>query len=149
MICADIIGERSRLSPDRTAVVEVATGARFTYRELNHCAAATARSWLYGLGLKYGDRIGILSGNRIEFLDTFFAAAKSGVILVPLGTRLTAAELTVIVSDCGLSALVYGVVQAGALPPLRRGHPRQLEHRGDEVDVRDRYRLPAGGDPRI
>jgi len=118
MICADIIGERSRLSPDRTAVVEVATGARFTYRELNQRAAATARSWLYGLGLKYGDRIGILSGNRIEFLDTFFAAAKSGVILVPLGTRLTAAELAVIAADCRLSALVYGAEHAETVREL-------------------------------
>ena len=108
MICADIIGERSRLSPDRTAVVDVTTGARLSYREMDHRAASCARAWLYGLGLKHGDRIGILSGNRLEFLDAFFAAAKSGVILVPLGTRLTAAELGVIVSDCKLSALVYG-----------------------------------------
>jgi len=108
VICADIIGERSRLSPDRIAVVDVATGVRLSYRELDHRAATCARAWLYGLGLKHGDRIGILSGNRLEFLDAFFAAAKSGVILVPLGTRLTAAELEVIVSDCKLSALMYG-----------------------------------------
>jgi fatty-acyl-CoA synthase len=108
VICADIIGERCRLSPDSTAVVEVVTGARLTYRDMNHRAAATARAWLYGLGLKQGDRLGILAGNRLEFLDAFFAAAKSGVILVPLGTRLTAAELAVIVSDCELSALIYG-----------------------------------------
>ena len=109
MICADIIGERSRLSPDRLAVVDVATGARLSYREMDRRAAACARVWLYELGLKPGDRIGVLSGNRLEFLDAFFAAAKSGIILVPLGTRLTAAELAVIVSDCGLSALMYGV----------------------------------------
>ncbi len=107
MICADIIGERSRLSPDRTAVVEVSSGARLSYREMNRRAACCARAWLYGLGLKHGDRIGILTGNRLEFLDAFFAAAKSGVILVPLGTRLTAAELATIVDDCELSALMY------------------------------------------
>lgn len=118
MICADIVGERSRLSPDKTAVVEVATGARVTYRELNQRAAATARSWLYGLGLKQGDRLGILSGNRLEFLDAFFAAAKSGVILVPLGTRLTAAELAVIVADCKLSGLVYGADHAATVREL-------------------------------
>jgi fatty-acyl-CoA synthase len=118
VICADIIGERCRLSPDRIAVVEVGTGERLTYREMNHRAAATARAWLYGLGLKYGDRIGILSGNRLEFLDAFFAAAKSGVVLVPLGTRLTAAELAVIASDCKLSALIYGAEHAGTVREL-------------------------------
>jgi fatty-acyl-CoA synthase len=118
MICADIIGERSRLSPDRTAVVEVATGTRLTYREMDRRAAACARAWLYGLGLKPGDRLGILSGNRLEFLDAFFAAAKSGVILVPLGTRLTAAELAVIISDCKLSALLYGAEYAETVREL-------------------------------
>ncbi len=118
MICADIIGERSRLSPDRLAVVDVATGARLSYREMDRRASACARAWLYGLGLKPGDRMGILSGNRLEFLDAFFAAAKSGVILVPLGTRLTAAELAVIVSDCNLSALMYGAEHAGTVGEL-------------------------------
>ena len=118
MICADIIGERSRLSPDRIAVVDVATGARLSYREMDHRAATCARTWLYGLGLKPGERIGILSGNRLEFLDAFFAAAKSGVILVPLGTRLTAAELAVIVSDCKLSALIYGAEHAETVREL-------------------------------
>jgi fatty-acyl-CoA synthase len=118
VICADIIGERSRLSPDRIAVVDVVTGARLSYREMDRRAAATARAWLYGLGLKHGDRIGILSVNRLEFLDAFFAAGKSGVILVPLGTRLTAGELAVIASDCELSALVYGAEHAETVRDL-------------------------------
>jgi len=118
VICADIVGERSRLSRDRTAVVEAGTGARLSYRELDRRAAATARAWLYGLDLKHGDRIGILADNRLEFLDAFFAAAKSGVILVPLGTRLTAAELAVIVADCKLSALVYGAEHAETVREL-------------------------------
>ena len=107
MICADIVGERSRLSPAQTAIVDVASGQRLTYREMDRRAATCARAWLYSLGLRRGDRLGILSGNRLEFLDAFSAAAKSGVILVPLGTRLTAAELAVIAADCRLSALVF------------------------------------------
>jgi len=137
VICADIIGERSRLSPDRIAVVDVATGARLSYREMDQRASACARAWLYELGLKPGDRLGILSGNRLEFLDAFFAAAKSGVILVPLGTRLTAAELAVIVSDCGLSALVYGAEHAETVRELTAevdvGRLVALDHEGDDL----------------
>jgi fatty-acyl-CoA synthase len=100
-------------------------------------ASACARAWLYGLGLKPGDRIGILSGNRLEFLDAFFAAAKSGVILVPLGTRLTAAELAVIVSDCGLSALVYGADHAETVRELTAnvdvGRLVALDGEGDDL----------------
>ncbi len=130
MITADIIGERSRVSPDTTAVVEVATGRRLTYREMNERAVAAAKAWIHGIGLAPGDRVGILSGNRLEFLDVFCAAGKCGVILVPLGTRLTASELAVIAADCGLSALLYdgehsntvtelcGLVEVGELVAL-------------------------------
>jgi fatty-acyl-CoA synthase len=134
VICADIIGERARLSPDRTALVDIATGARLSYRELDSRAATVARAWLYGLGLKHGDRLGILSANRVEFLEAFFAAGKSGVILVPLGTRLTAAELAVIVSDCELSALVYDTEHAETVREL-----------ADLVDVGRLVALDDGG----
>ena len=120
MICADILGERTRLSPDRTAVVDVASGARLSYREMDHRAATCARAWLYGLGLKPGERFGILSGNRLEFLDAFFAAAKCGIVLVPLGTRLTATELAVIAKDCGLSALIFGGEHSETVAELAR-----------------------------
>ena len=134
MICADILGERTRLSPERTAVVDVASGARQSYREMDHRAATCARAWLYSLGLKRGDRLGILSGNRLEFLDAFFAAAKCGVVLVPLGTRLTATELAVIAKDSRLSGLVYGGEHAETVAELARltGVGRLVALAGDE-----------------
>ena len=46
MICADILGERARLSPDNTALVEVASGDRFTYAELDRREVGCARMWL-------------------------------------------------------------------------------------------------------
>jgi fatty-acyl-CoA synthase len=134
VISGDILGERSRLSPNRTAVVEVATGRRLSYVEMDHRSATCARAWLYALGLKRGDRIGILCGNRLEVLDAFFAAGKSGVILVPLGTRLTAGELAEIVADCRLSALVYGAEHEDTVLELR-----------SRVDV-GRYIALDGGD---
>jgi fatty-acyl-CoA synthase len=88
MIHGDILGERARISPADAALVEVASGRRFTYRELDERATACAAAWRRTLGLEPGDRIALLSGNRVEFVDCFFAAAKSGVILVPLNSRL-------------------------------------------------------------
>lgn len=108
MLHGDVLGERARLTPDKTALVFAPTGQRFTYRELDDRAAGCARSWVAGLGLAKNDRVGILANNRVELLDAFFAAGKSGVILVPLGTRLTAHELAFIAQDSGLRALVYG-----------------------------------------
>jgi fatty-acyl-CoA synthase len=116
MLHGDVLGERARLTPEATALVFVPTGGRFTYRELDRRADACAAAWRDRLGLAKGDRVGILAHNRVEFLDNFFAAGKSGVVLVPLGTRLTAHELAFMVRDSGMRALVYD----GALAPVVR-----------------------------
>ena len=126
MICADVIGERARLSPDREALLEVATGRRFSYAELENRAVGCARMWLYGLGLRPGDRVGVLAGNRVEFLDAVFAAGKSGVVLVPLNTRLTPHELGFIARDAGLRALLYDDAHRATVRRLRPGV--EIEH---------------------
>jgi fatty-acyl-CoA synthase len=116
MLHGDVLGERARLTPERTALVFVPTGERFTYGQLDARAAAYASAWRNRLGLAKGERIGLLAHNRVEFLDNFFAAGKSGVIIVPLGTRLTAHELAYMVRDSGMRALVYD----GAFAPVVR-----------------------------
>jgi fatty-acyl-CoA synthase len=127
VIHADVLGERARLSPDRTALVFVPTGERFTYRALNARAERAASVLRDRLGLGKGERVGLLAHNRVEFVDFFFAAAKAGIVLVPLGTRLTPRELAFIAADSGLSALVYGgafhetVAALRAEAPLPRG----------------------------
>ena len=108
MISGDVLGERARLSPDKVALVEVATGRRFTYSELDARAKSAARTLTEGLGLKKGDRVALLAGNCVEFLDVFFACGKTGVVLVPLNTRQTAGELEGVVSDAEPKALIYG-----------------------------------------
>ena len=107
MLHGDLLGERARLIPNSLALVDVASSARLTYRQLDDRAAACASAWSESLGLAAGDRVALLAGNRVEFLDVFFAAGKSGVVLVPLGTRLTAPELAFIVQDCRPRALIY------------------------------------------
>ena len=107
MINADLLGERARLTPDKTALICVPQGTRHTYADLDARARRVASMWLHTCGFAPGDRVALLAHNRIEFLDLFFAAAKSGIILVPLGTRLTAREIAYIISDAGVRAFVY------------------------------------------
>ena len=120
MLTADILGERARLTPEKVALVDVTTRRRYTYRELNERAVRCAQIWATQCSLKKGDRIGILSENRVEFLDAFFAAGKSGVILVPLSTRLTARELETIARDSGLKCLFFSGNYAETVRSLRR-----------------------------
>ena len=107
MISGDILGERARLSPDVVALVHVPTRRQFTYAELNRRALQCARVWTDLCSLVPGDRVCILSENRVEYVDAFWAAGKSGIILVPLGTRSTAHELQQIITDCGPRCLMY------------------------------------------
>lgn len=111
MIGGDILGERARLTPDAEALVvrgsvSETADLRLTYRELDARAGRCARVWR-GLGLGHGDRVCVLSHNRVEMLDAFFAAGKTGTIVVPLGTRLTAHELAPIVDDAGAGVFFY------------------------------------------
>lgn len=107
MLTADILGERARLTPEKTALVYVPTGERFTYQELNQRSIQCARVLTEVCGLRKGDRVGILSQNRVEFIDLLFAAAKTGLILVPLNTRYTGHEIEYIVRDSDMQALLY------------------------------------------
>ncbi|MGD1147552.1 MAG: AMP-binding protein [Thermoanaerobaculaceae bacterium] len=120
MLHGDVLGERARLSPDKTALVFVPTGERLSYRDLDGRAFACAAAWRDQLGLTSGDRIGILAHNRVEFLGNFFAAGKSGVVIVPLGTRLTAHEFAFMIRDSGMRALVYDGAFAEVVRDLKR-----------------------------
>ncbi len=118
MIAGDVLGERARLTPDAPALVVVDPPSRLTYRELDERAARCALAWR-ALGLAQGDRVAILAHNRVEYLDAFFAAGKCGVILVTLGTRLTAAELAPILADSGARVVLYDGELADRVEALR------------------------------
>ena len=115
----DLLGERARLTPDKTALVYVPTGERFTYAELDARSGRWARFWRERLGLKRGDRVAVLCDNRPELVETFFAAPKSGVVIVPLGTRLTPREMSGILEDAAPSAFFYGEEYADKVSELR------------------------------
>src|SRR5262245_43131455 len=67
---------------DRTAIVDLREPARprpVSFRELDAGCNAVARG-LVRAGLKPGERIGILSLNRVEFVVTVLGAMRAGVV---------------------------------------------------------------------
>ncbi len=80
-------------------------GISLSWSELD---AATNRlaNGLSARGIGHGDRVGILSGNRHEYLELAIAGYKLGSILVPLNVRLTPAELGYIIEHAGCRAVV-------------------------------------------
>ncbi|HEY5609923.1 MAG TPA: AMP-binding protein [Thermoanaerobaculia bacterium] len=107
MFEGELLAERTRITPDKLALVSVETGERLTYALLNQRSEAAAAS-LLSAGIAAGDRFGILGFNSVDYVALFFGAMKCGAIAVPLSTRATAHELQAIVNDCTMKALWYG-----------------------------------------
>ncbi|WP_132057461.1 AMP-binding protein [Halorussus amylolyticus] len=97
--------KRAELSPDTVGLVDATTGDRFTYAELDRRANRVARL-LRERGVEDGDRVAVLSRNRPELVDLFFATAKTGGVLAPLSHRLAPAELVEMLNDVEPSLLV-------------------------------------------
>lgn len=87
-----------RLAPERIALVDRVHDARISYGELD----AAAERWAGALsqaGIRAGDRVAALSGNRRELVELFFACGRIGAALVPLNWRLSPAELGWVIGD--------------------------------------------------
>ncbi|MGO1117227.1 acyl-CoA synthetase [Rhodovibrionaceae bacterium A322] len=102
----DIAAKRAELNPDKVALTELASGEKLTFRALNARAEGCARAFLTQ-GLVAGDRVAILCHNRSAFFEILFACAKARLVLVPLNWRLTPAELSPLLQDCGATVLLH------------------------------------------
>lgn len=91
--------------PGAEALVEVATGRRWTYAELNAEIDALARG-LMALGVAKGDRVGIWAPNCAEWVMTQFATAKIGAILVNINPAYRTHELAYVLKQSGVRTLI-------------------------------------------
>jgi len=88
---------------DRTAIIDLHDPERsraVSFKELDAGCNAIARG-LVTSGLKSGDRIGILSLNRSEFVMTLLGAMRAGVVPVPVNIKLPADAVAFILNDAG------------------------------------------------
>ncbi|MDX3233570.1 AMP-binding protein [Streptomyces sp. ME19-01-6] len=90
---------------DREALIEVATGRRWTWSELNREVDDIARG-LIAYGIEKGDRVGIWAPNCAEWTITQFASAKIGAILVNVNPAYRAREFAYAVNQSGMRLLL-------------------------------------------
>jgi fatty-acyl-CoA synthase len=90
---------------DRDALVELATGRRWTYRELRAEVDALALG-LAAAGIGKADRVGIWAPNRAEWTITQYATAKIGAILVNINPAYRVHELEYVLDQAGVRMLV-------------------------------------------
>jgi len=86
----DLIDELARRFPAREALV--GSGQRYTFSELRGEARRLARA-LHALGVRRGDKVAILMGNRPEWIVADFAITLLGAVMVAVNTWATAREL--------------------------------------------------------
>ncbi len=108
MLLNDILLHSLIRTPHRIAVICHTSGATLTYVELNRAANQLSNA-LINIGVRKGDRLAIAQHNCLEYIVTFFAAAKIGAVLVPLDHRVKQRELTHLLNDSGAVVLFFGV----------------------------------------
>ncbi|HEX9685760.1 MAG TPA: class I adenylate-forming enzyme family protein [Burkholderiales bacterium] len=88
---------------DRPAIIELRDPKQprpMSFRELDAGCNAVARG-LMRADLKPGDRIGILSLNRVEFVSTLLGAMRAGIVPVPVNVKLAPDAVAYILNDAG------------------------------------------------
>src|SRR6478735_5233470 len=93
--------------PDKACIIDLFGGREHavTYRQLDERMDAVARM-LARLGVKPGERVAMLCGNRVEFIEFFFGAMRAGTIPLLLNTRLAAGTLEGLISDAHCALIV-------------------------------------------
>src|SRR4051794_839744 len=91
--------------PGADALVSCQQGVRLTYAQLNEEVDRVARA-LLAAGLAPGDRLGIWSPNRAEWVLIQYATAKAGIILVNVNPAYRTSELEYALNQSGCRMLV-------------------------------------------
>ena len=98
----------ARLDSSREAIVDVSSGRRQTFGELDNRISKLSNGFVNEFRLKKGDRVAILSKNCAQFLEVVYATMSMGFIAQPLNWRLGISELEKIIEDGAPSAIVVG-----------------------------------------
>ena len=93
---------------DREALVDVPSGRRWTYAQLDADVDALAKG-LLAAGIEIGDRVGIWAPNCPEWTLLQYATARVGAILVNVNPAYRSHELTYVAQQSGLRMLVSAV----------------------------------------
>ncbi len=104
----DWLDEWAEEAPDRLAIETLADGTR-TYAELRDQSKALAVS-LLEIGLKPGDHIAIQLPSYPEFVVTYFAACRAGLVLTTMHVPYRSEELRPLMEFAGARAVVTAVI---------------------------------------
>ena len=97
-------------------------GQTITYSELDRHARNCAL-WLQGLGVEPGDRVALVTGEKLPFLAAHLGAIYAGAVSLPLNPRFTRDELRYFLSDSEARVAVVAEDQKSLIESLRSDLP--------------------------
>jgi len=98
----EMINDNAQRYPDKTAFIF--EDRRHTFREVNQRVNSLVNA-LADLGVGKGDRVGILAYNCSQYFEVF-GLAKAGRVCVPLNYRSVGRELSYLINNSEISALI-------------------------------------------
>ncbi len=103
---------------DKLAIIDLGgeTERRITFADLDGMARGVARA-LTARGFARGDRIGILSANRTEFIAAYYGIMRAGFVAVPVNYRFPAATIDFILRDAGAKLVFCDAARRAQCPP--------------------------------
>jgi fatty-acyl-CoA synthase len=108
----DWIAHFARRTPDRLAVVDLASERRLTYAQFDARISHLATHLRDGVKIARGDRVAVLAHNTTDTLEVQFACGRIGAVFLPLNTRLTMPELSYIVGDAAPKLMIHDAALA-------------------------------------
>ncbi|MBX9647614.1 MAG: long-chain fatty acid--CoA ligase [Xanthobacteraceae bacterium] len=103
----DWIAHFGRRTPDKIAVVDLASQRRLSYSQFDRRISRLASHLREKLGVKRGDRVAVLALNTSDTLEVQFACFRIGAVFLPLNNRLTVPELQFIVGDSAPTVMIH------------------------------------------
>ena len=142
-----ITSKAARLYPEREALIDIDSGRRINYGDLDRRVRQLANALLLR-GLQKGDRVAILARNSIEYLEVYYACARVGLVAQPLNWRLGDAELVRILRDGDPGLLIssdeYAPTAQRIQPELTQLTPQDIVVFGPESDGSYEHLLGSG-----
>ncbi|MEV5238427.1 type I polyketide synthase [Streptomyces cinnamoneus] len=117
----DVLTAHAARAGGKTAFRDARRGV--TYRELDERTCRLA-GHLVRLGVRRGDRVALLLGNRVETAESFLAVLRAGAVGVPLDPGAADAELAYFLDDSGAVAVVAEEAQLPRVARLAAVWPR-------------------------
>lgn len=112
----EVFNRGIQLHPNKEAIVD--GKRRFTWKQWGDRQHRLANA-LLGLGLKKGDRLGLLLKNCAEYFDAYAAGAKTGIVIVPINFRLNPDAIRSILEEADCRALMVDAEFMAAIKAQR------------------------------